>query len=65
LLNFANRLSGYSTNVVRLECQGSKTVGPNNQVRLTLPANALLNMKSFAVHGTAEATATNTLSSHP
>eukprot|EP00962_Isochrysis_galbana_P001603 scaffold413_cov134-Isochrysis_galbana.AAC.2 len=59
LLNFANRLSGYSTNIVRLECQGSKTVGPNNQVRFTLPANALLNMKSFAVHGTAEATATN------
>ena len=60
LLNFANRLSGYSTNVVRLECQGAKTVGPNNQVRFTLPANALLNMKSFAVHGAAEATATNT-----
>eukprot|EP00962_Isochrysis_galbana_P051412 scaffold22809_cov202-Isochrysis_galbana.AAC.2 len=59
LLNFANRLAGYSTNIVRLECQGSKTVGPNNQVRFTLPANALLNMKSFAVHGTAEATATN------
>eukprot|EP00962_Isochrysis_galbana_P011960 scaffold3368_cov107-Isochrysis_galbana.AAC.3 len=60
LLNFANRLSAYSTNVVRLECQGAKSVGPNNQVRFTLPANALLNMKSFAVHGTAEAAATNT-----
>lgn len=34
-------------------------VGPNQQVRFTLPSNALVSMKSFAVHGTAEASATN------
>jgi hypothetical protein len=59
LITFADRLSGFSTNVVRLEVQGSKSVGPNQQIRVTLPANALLNLKSFALHMSATANITS------
>jgi hypothetical protein len=59
LITFADRLSGFSTNIVRLEVQGSKTVGPNQQIRVTLPANALLNLKSFALHMSATANITS------
>eukprot|EP00967_Tisochrysis_lutea_P117752 scaffold190669_cov31-Tisochrysis_lutea.AAC.2 len=59
LLNIANRIAGFSTNHVRLEAQGSRSaIGPNQQIRFTLPSNALLNPKSFAVHFTARASAT-------
>lgn len=59
LLNIVNRVSGYSTNHVRLEAQGSRSaIGPNQQIRFTLPSNALINLKSFACHFTARASAT-------
>jgi len=57
MMYFADRLSGFSTNIFRLEPQSSPTSGPNKLVRFTLPANALLNMRSFTFHFNASATA--------
>ena len=45
-----DRLSGFSTNVFKLEPQGSNTAGPNNIIRITLPANSLVNFRTFALH---------------
>ena len=53
LTYFLDRLNGYSTNVFRLEAQNSTTANPNQIIRFTLPSNALLNMRSFALHFTA------------
>ena len=50
---FLDRLSGYSTNIFRLEPQNATTANPNSIVRFTLPSNALLNLRSFAFHFTA------------
>jgi len=50
LTYFLDRLSGYSTNVFKLEPQGATTANPNSIIRFNLPANALLNMRSFAFH---------------
>ena len=47
LTYFLDRLSGFSTNIFKLEPQGSKTATPNVLTRITLPANALLNTRSF------------------
>ena len=45
-----NRLSGYSTNIFKLEPQGSNSAVANNIIRITLPANSLVNLRSFALH---------------
>jgi len=50
---FLDRLSGFSTNIFRLEPQNATTASPNQIVRVTLPSNALLNLRSFAMHFTA------------
>ena len=50
LVYFLDRLSGFSTNVFRLEPQGSTNSGPNSITRITLPSNALLNTRSFKLH---------------
>lgn len=50
---FLDRLSGYSTNYFRLEPQNATTASPNQIIRFTLPSNALLNLRSFALHFTA------------
>ena len=50
LVYFLDRLSGFSTNVFRLEPQGSPNSGPNSITRITLPSNALLNTRSFKLH---------------
>ena len=65
LVHLTNRLAGFSTNHVRLEAQGSRSgIGANQQIRFTLPSNALINLKSFAVHFTARTSATpNTVAS--
>jgi len=47
---FLDRLSGYSTNYFKLEPQNQKTAVANQIIRFTLPSNALLNMRSFALH---------------
>ena len=53
LLYFLDKLSGFSTNVFKLMPQGSTDGGPNKITRITLPANALLNTRSFKLHFTA------------
>ena len=58
LLYFLDRLSGFSTNVFKLMPQGSSDAGPGKIVRFSLPANALLNTRSFKVHFCASTTGT-------
>ncbi len=50
LTYFLDRLSGFSTNVFRLEAQNQDSASANKILRFTLPSNALLNMRSFALH---------------
>ena len=50
LVYFLDRLSGFSTNIFRLEPQGSTNSGPNSITRITLPSNALLNTQLTKVH---------------
>lgn len=47
---FLDRLSGYSTNYFKLQAQGSSSATANNIIRFNLPSNALLNMRTFALH---------------
>merc|ERR1712147_163007 len=47
---FLERLNGFSTNYFRLEPQGSNSARANNIVRITLPANALVDLRSFTLH---------------
>ena len=58
LTYFLDRLSGFSTNVFKLEPQGSNSAGPNVLTRITLPANALLNTRSFKLFFRASTTGT-------
>ena len=58
LTYFLDRLSGFSTNIFKLEPQGSKTATPNVLTRITLPANALLNTRSFKLFFRATTTGT-------
>lgn len=44
-----NRIQGFSSNTFKLMPQGSTSTGPNQIVNITLPANCLLNLKSFAL----------------
>ena len=57
LTYFLDRLSGFSTNIFRLETQNNDTATANKILRFSLPANALLNMRSFALHFNAKTTA--------
>ena len=52
-----DRLSGFSTNTFKLEPQGSNTAVANNIIRITLPANSLVNLRTFALHFNAGITA--------
>ena len=47
---FVEKLAGFSTNIFKLEPQNSTTASPNQIIRFTLPSNALLNLRSFALH---------------
>lgn len=47
---FLDRLSGFSTNIFKLEPQGSNSAKANNIIRITLPANSLVNFRTFALH---------------
>jgi len=58
LTYFLDRLSGFSTNVFRLEAQNNDSATANKILRFTLPSNALLNMRSFALHFNASANLT-------
>lgn len=50
LVYFLDRMSGFSTNIFKLMPQGSPDAAPNSISRITLPANALLNTRSFKLH---------------
>ena len=56
LVYFLDRLSGFSTNTFKLLPSGSRDVEPGAITRFTLPANALLNTRSFKCHFAASAT---------
>ena len=58
LTYFLDRLSGFSTNVFRLEAQNQDSASANKILRFTLPSNALLNMRSFALHFSASTAGT-------
>jgi hypothetical protein len=47
---FLDRLSGFSTNIFKLQVQGTDRAKANNIIRITLPANSLVNFRSFALH---------------
>ncbi len=50
LVYFLDRLSGFSTNIFKLMPNGNADAAPNSITRITLPANALLNTRSFKLH---------------
>lgn len=50
LVYYMDRMSGFSTNIFKLMPQGSPDAAPNSISRVTLPANALLNTRSFKLH---------------
>ena len=56
LTYFLDRLNGFSTNIFRLETQNNDAATANKILRFSLPANALLNMRSFALHFNAKTT---------
>lgn len=49
-----NRISGFSTNTFKLYPNGSSEARANQIVRIALPQNSLVNLKSFAFHFNAE-----------
>jgi len=52
---FLQRLSGFSTNIFKLEPQNkSDDITAHQIIRFSLPSNALLNTRSFALHFNAE-----------
>jgi hypothetical protein len=55
LVYFLDRLSGFSTNTFKLLPSGNRDVAPGAITRFTLPANALLNTRSFKCHFAASA----------
>ena len=50
LTYYLDRLSGFSTNIFRIEAQNNDSAAANKILRFTLPSNALLNLRSFALH---------------
>ena len=53
---FLRRLQGYHTNVFKLMPQNTDSATSGKIIHVNLPTNALLNMKSFAMHFDASAT---------
>ena len=57
IVYFLDRLNGFSTNIFKLMANGSADATPNTITRITLPANALLNTRSFKLHFRAQCVA--------
>jgi len=53
------KISGYSTNYFRLETTNQDTATNNSTITLNLPTNAIINLKSLAMHCEARANETN------
>jgi hypothetical protein len=47
LLYFASRMSGFSTNIFKLETQNQSTATSNSIVAMDLPSNSIINLRSF------------------
>jgi len=47
LMYFASRMSGFSTNVFKLETNNQSTATSNSIVAFDLPANSIINLRSF------------------
>ena len=45
-----NRISGFTTNHFKLQPNGSDSATANQIIRIALPQNSLVNLKSFALH---------------
>ncbi len=59
LTYFLDRLNGFSTNIFRLEPQNNTSARANQIIRFSLPSNALLNTRSFALYFKAATTGGN------
>ena len=59
------KLEGFNKNTYRLETNGATTAGPNSIITLSLPSNAVIDLRSFKVHldvqTTSDATSTNAI----
>ncbi len=59
------KLEGFNKNTYRLETNGATTAGPNSIITLSLPSNAIIDLRSFKVHldvqTTSDATSTNAI----
>ena len=47
LMYFASRMSGFSTNIFKIETQNQSTATSNSIVAFDLPSNAIINLRSF------------------
>ena len=60
-----SKFEGFNSNAFRLETNGSTSAGPNSIITLTLPSNAVIDLRSFKVHmdvaTTTDATSTNAI----
>ena len=55
LLYFASRMSGFSTNIFKIETQNQSTATSNSIVAFDLPSNAIINLRSFKMFFNANA----------
>ena len=57
LLYYASRMSGFSTNVFKIETQNQTTATSNSIVAFDLPSNSIINLRSFRMFFKANANA--------
>ena len=59
------KMEGFNCNTFRLETNGATTAGPNSIITITLPSNAVIDLRSFKVHmdveTTSDTSSTNTI----
>lgn len=60
LMYFASRMSGFSTNVFKLETNNSTSATSNSIISVDLPSNSIINLRSFALICKASADKTGT-----
>ena len=57
LMYFCSRMSGFSSNVFRIETQNQDTASSNSIIAFDLPSNSIINLRSFKVFMKANAAA--------
>ena len=59
------KMEGFNSNVFRLETNGATSAGPSSIITLSLPSNAIIDLRTFKVHldvaTTSDATSTNAI----